>query len=222
MWYTIRMRKTAFVFLAGLLAWTCAAEPVCVDGMCYPDEETARAAGVSAEKIAAARAAGAHDDAPVQSKGLSDLKNLLQATDAPAASAADEKHAEEGRTRQRLAFGYMDAATFTAFLSGTPTAADMLGSASVAMVFLLVLLGGLVMNLTPCVLPLVPVSLVLVGRGGARGAAYGLGMTLAYGALALAAAFGEHFGPFAGKHVAVACGAGNNGGDGWAFARLAA
>ncbi|MBQ6010495.1 MAG: thioredoxin family protein [Kiritimatiellae bacterium] len=182
------MRKTAFVFLAGLLAWTCAAEPVCVDGMCYPDEAAARAAGVSEAKIAAARASGAHDDAPVQ--GLSDLKNLLHATDAPSVRESGEKSAAEGRMRRRLAFGYMDAATFTAFLSGTPTAADMLGNASVAMVFLLVLLGGLVMNLTPCVLPLVPVSLVLVGRGGARGAAYGLGMTLAYGALGLAAAFG--------------------------------
>ena len=185
------MRKTAFVFLAGLLAWTCAAEPVCVDGMCYPDEASARAAGVSEAKIAAARAAGAHDDAPpAQSQGFSDLKNLLHATDAPSVRESGEKSAAEGRMRRRLAFGYMDAATFTAFLSGTPTAADMLGNASVAMVFLLVLLGGLLMNLTPCVLPLVPVSLVLVGRGGARGAAYGLGMTLAYGALGLAAAFG--------------------------------
>ncbi len=182
------MRKTAFVFLAGLLAWTCAAEPVCVDGMCYPDEASARAAGVSEAKIAAARAAGAHDDAPGQ--GFSDLKNLLQATDAPTDRESGEKSAAERRMRRRLTFGYMDAATFTAFLSGTPTAADMLGNASVAMVFLLVLLGGLVMNLTPCVLPLVPVSLVLVGRGGARGAAYGLGMTLAYGVLGLAAAFG--------------------------------
>lgn len=185
------MRKTAFVLFAGLLAWTCAAEPVCVDGMCYPDEAAARAAGVSEAKIAAARAAGAHDDAPpAPSQGLSDLKNLLHAADAPTARESGEKSASEGRTRRRLAFGYMDAATFTAFLSGTPTAADMLGNASVAMVFLLVLLGGLLMNLTPCVLPLVPVSLVLVGRGGARGAAYGLGMTLAYGALGLAAAFG--------------------------------
>ena len=188
MWYTSRMRKTAFILFAGLLAWTCAAEPVCVDGVCYPDEDAARAAGVPEAKITAARAAGAHDDAPGQ--GLSDLKNLLHGTDEPKAQVPDGESAVEGRVRRRLALGYMDAATFTAFLSDTPTAADRLGDASVAMAFLLVLLGGLLMNLTPCVLPLVPVSLVLVGRGGARGTAYGLGMTLAYGALGLAAAFG--------------------------------
>ena len=70
------MRKTAFVLFAGLLSWTCTAEPVCVNGVCYPDEAAARAAGVSEAKIAEARAAGAHDDAPGQ--GLSDLKSLIE------------------------------------------------------------------------------------------------------------------------------------------------
>ena len=182
------MRKTAFVLFAGLLSWTCTAEPVCVNGVCYPDVAATRAAGVSEAKIAEARAAGAHDDAPGQ--GLSDLKSLMHVTDEPEAQHPEGESAVGRRVRRRLALGYMDATAFTAFLSDTPTAADRLGDASVAMVFLLVLLGGLLMNLTPCVLPLVPVSLVLVGRGGARGTAYGLGMTLAYGALGLAAAFG--------------------------------
>ena len=167
MWYTNRMRKSAFILLGALLAWTCAAEPVCIDGVCYPDEESARAAG----------ALGGN---------YGDLQNLLHETDKP----SDETPAPADRMSRRLAVGYMDASEFKAFLTGKPSVADTLGEASVAMVFLLVLLGGLLMNLTPCVLPLVPVSLALVGRGPPRGIAYGLGMTLAYGALGAATAFG--------------------------------
>ena len=165
------MRKIAFVLFGALFAFTCAAEPVCVDGVCYPDEESARAAG----------ALGGSGGG-----GYGDLQNLLKDADKPPAEAP----VPEANVSRRLAVGYMDASDFTAFLTGKPSVADTLGEASVAMVFLLVLLGGLLMNLTPCVLPLVPVSLALVGRGAPRGIAYGLGMTLAYGALGAATAFG--------------------------------
>ncbi len=59
---------------------------------------------------------------------------------------------------------------------------------------LLMLLGGLLLNLTPCVLPMIPINLAIIGagsrqrsrtRGFAMGGAYGLGMALAYGALGL-------------------------------------
>ncbi|MCX6996025.1 MAG: thioredoxin family protein [Kiritimatiellaeota bacterium] len=59
---------------------------------------------------------------------------------------------------------------------------------------LLALLGGLALNLTPCVLPMIPVNLAIIGagarsgsprRGFLLGGAYGLGMALAYGALGL-------------------------------------
>jgi thiol:disulfide interchange protein DsbD len=59
----------------------------------------------------------------------------------------------------------------------------------------LILLGGLGLNLTPCVLPLIPINLAIIGAGKAahsrsqgflHGAAYGLGMSLAYGVLGLA------------------------------------
>ena len=172
MWYNNRMRKTAIVLFGALFAFTCAAEPVCVDGVCYPDEESARAAG----------ALGGSGGG-----GYGDLQNLLNGADPE--KPENPEHPETQLSR-RLAVGYMDASDFTAFLTGKPSVADTLGEASVAMVFLLVLVGGLLMNLTPCVLPLVPVSLALVGRGAPRGIAYGLGMTLAYGALGLAAAFG--------------------------------
>ena len=167
--------------MAALLTSVCTAEPVCINGVCYPDEESARAAG------ALGGTGGGN---------FSDLQNLLQEADPenPEKPEHPEKpgnpEAAGSQLPRRLAAGYMDASEFTAFLTGKPSVADTLGQASVAMVFLLVLLGGLLMNLTPCVLPLVPVSLALVGRGAARGAAYGLGMTLSYGALGLAAAFG--------------------------------
>ena len=83
-----------------------------------------------------------------------------------------------------------------------------LESAAPAMGFwamlLLVVLGGLGLNLTPCVLPMIPVNLAIIGadsgsggkfRGFRRGLAYGLGITLAYGALGLLAALtGSRFG----------------------------
>ena len=152
--------------MAALLTSVCMAEPVCINGVCYPDEESARAAGALAWEIPGKPENPEHPEKP------------------------GNPEAAGSHLPRRLAAGYMDASEFTSFLTGKPSVADTLGQASVAMVFLLVLVGGLLMNLTPCVLPLVPVSLALVGRGAARGAAYGLGMTLSYGALGLAAAFG--------------------------------
>ncbi len=151
--------KIRALLLACLCACLCAfARPVCLEGVCYPSEEAARAAGVSSETIARALQEGHGDDAPA----------------AP-----------------RVAMGYMKPDAFLAFLHGRPAADAALARHSLAVVLLLVLLGGLLANLTPCVLPLVPVNLVLVGRGWRRGAAYGLGIALAYGSLGLAAAFGS-------------------------------
>ena len=58
----------------------------------------------------------------------------------------------------------------------------------------IVLLGGLALNLTPCVLPMIPINLAIIGAGaqaGSRrrgfllGAAYGAAMAIVYGALGL-------------------------------------
>lgn len=69
---------------------------------------------------------------------------------------------------------------------------------------LLVLLGGLALNLTPCVLPMIPINLAILGagaqrgsrmRGCALGSAYGAGIVLVYGLLgASVVATGTHFG----------------------------
>jgi thioredoxin:protein disulfide reductase len=58
----------------------------------------------------------------------------------------------------------------------------------------LIVLGGVGLNLTPCILPMIPINLAIIGagaqagsrqRGFALGATYALGMALAYGALGL-------------------------------------
>src|SRR5436305_1079262 len=62
------------------------------------------------------------------------------------------------------------------------------------MILLLVLIGGLALNLTPCVLPMIPINLAIIGAGaqaGSRsrgfmlGSAYGVAMALVYGAIGL-------------------------------------
>ena len=212
------MRKKAIALTAVLFAWCGAAEPVCVNGVCYPDAASARAAGAllaDAPHLPGFRPGTDAKHVGTLSPGdlsvatnrplQTDLKNLLHEVDG---SPDEVKAPPKTRLLRRLAMGYMEPAAFKKFLvddspgtgasdaadtpasAGNSALADELGRASVVMVFALVLFGGLLMNLTPCVLPLIPVSLVLVGRGAARGAAYGLGMALAYGSLGLAAAFG--------------------------------
>ena len=140
------------------------AEPVCVDGVCYPSEEAAREAAVIVPF-----GAGRHDAMP----------SPETRTD----GAADA----DGR---RLAMGYMSSAELIAFLRNEPPPDGRLEDHALWLVILLVLVGGLAANLTPCVLPLVPINLILIGKGWRRGAAYAAGITTAYGVLGLAAAFG--------------------------------
>lgn len=91
----------------------------------------------------------------------------------------------------RIAQGYMSAERFVAFLENR--AADdrrPFGDAGFLLTLLLVLLGGLALNLTPCVLPMIPVNLLVIGKSAMRGLLYGLGIAIAYGALGVAAAVG--------------------------------
>jgi thiol:disulfide interchange protein DsbD len=61
-------------------------------------------------------------------------------------------------------------------------------------ILLIILVGGLALNLTPCVLPMIPINLAIIGAGtqaGSRGrgfllgSAYGAAMALVYGVLGL-------------------------------------
>jgi thioredoxin:protein disulfide reductase len=110
------------------------------------------------------------------------------AADAAAAESPGEPVAAGRAGAPRIAQGYMDADAFLAFLRGEEAAPAL--PTSVAWLVLSLLLAGLATNLTPCVLPLVPVSLAIVGRSFGRGLLYGLGLALAYGTLGLLASVG--------------------------------
>ena len=97
------------------------------------------------------------------------------------------------------AAGYLKADAFLAFLDQAESggaAQDGLAARWQRLGWLatlaLILAGGVALNLTPCVLPMIPVNLAIIGagsragsrrRGFALGAVYGLGMALAYGLL---------------------------------------
>ncbi len=169
------MPKFIMILASLLIGFASLAKPVCIDGVCYPDE-------------AAARAAGAKLPAPVPAKPV--CIDGVCYPDEAAARAAGAKLPAPAVAERRLAMGYMSSDEFIAFLQAKPSAAGQLEDHALWVVLLLVLMGGLAANLTPCVLPLVPVNLMIIGRGWKRGAAYALGITTTYGALGLAAAFG--------------------------------
>ena len=94
----------------------------------------------------------------------------------------------------KTAVGYMDVEAFLDFLGSASAnaapAAAAVSAQGFAVALVLAFLGGLAMNLTPCVLPIIPVNIAIIGRGFRRGLVFGLGQALTCGALGLAAALG--------------------------------
>ena len=99
--------------------------------------------------------------------------------------------------------GYANTSDFLAFIDaadkGERTGGNALAGKSLWLMLVLVLGGGLLLNLTPCVLPLIPINVAIIGagaragsraRGFALGGAYGLGIALVYGALGLVVVLG--------------------------------
>lgn len=112
-----------------------------------------------------------------------------------------------GGRKTVTAGGYLSPSAFLAFLDRAEGAATgktsffddpvaFLRRNGIWLTLFLILLGGLLLNVTPCVLPMIPVNLAIIGagaasratggrpakgRGFALGAAYGLGIVLAYG-----------------------------------------
>jgi thiol:disulfide interchange protein len=93
--------------------------------------------------------------------------------------------------------GYQGTSDFLAFIrdaeAGVKPRGMFEGRGPLA-ILLLVLVGGLALNLTPCVLPMIPINLAIIGagaqaqsrgRGFLLGTAYGAAMAIVYGALGL-------------------------------------
>jgi thiol:disulfide interchange protein len=106
---------------------------------------------------------------------------------------------------ERAASGYLSPDEFESFLSEEDISEKSIFSDKNAlMAFLLILLGGLGLNLTPCVLPMIPVNLAIIGAGSQAGSKkkgfllgtiYGAGIALAYGGLGIIAVLtGAKFG----------------------------
>src|SRR4029077_18074266 len=93
--------------------------------------------------------------------------------------------------------GYSTAGEFVTFIHnserGVKERGMFEGRGPIA-ILLIVLIGGLALNLTPCVLPMIPINLAIIGAGaqaGSRsrgfllGSAYGGAMAIVYGVLGL-------------------------------------
>lgn len=129
----------------------------------------------------------------------------------PAATSAEWRKLAEGFTVSARGSGYLQEKEFLAFLdqskSGQPAAEGLAAGSGfwgAVLTMLLIVLGGAALNLTPCVLPMIPINIAIIGagaqagskkRGFALGATYAAGMALAYGILGLAVVLtGSKFG----------------------------
>jgi thioredoxin:protein disulfide reductase len=114
------------------------------------------------------------------------------ATAAPRGLAALDAFTELGNTG-----GYLGSSKFLEWVrdaeSGATSKGLFEGRGPLA-ILLIVLVGGLALNLTPCVLPMIPINLAIIGAGaqaGSRGrgfllgSAYGAAMAVVYGVLGL-------------------------------------
>lgn len=93
--------------------------------------------------------------------------------------------------------GYLGTDAFLGFIADAARGVrpqGMLDGKGPLAILLVVLIGGLALNLTPCVLPMIPINLAIIGAGaqaGTRrrgfllGATYGLAMAVVYGVLGL-------------------------------------
>ncbi len=122
----------------------------------------------------------------------------------PTANAASADWSAEAKQLRVVAreTGYIRAADFVRFLQSSAPGHNaqptdplaLFKRVGLVITLLLIVGGGIALNLTPCVLPIIPVNLAIIGAGAQartrregllHGAIYGAGMALVYGLLGL-------------------------------------
>jgi len=176
----------------------------CNDSMCFAPSTTDAQWTI---RVAAAGGAATGTPDPVFAaiafgrgeKPAEDQSRLKPASTSVAAAAtpAEILAAIDGFEVQATTGGYLGTDAFLTFIrnaeAGVKEEGLFEGRGPIA-ILLLVLIGGLALNLTPCVLPMIPINLAIIGagaqagsksRGFLLGSAYGGAMALVYGVIGL-------------------------------------
>lgn len=129
------------------------------------------------------------------------VEDANESEPAQVAAATEWREAVTGLTMAGQGSGYMSESTFLGFLEQAKTGTGEAGVVptrtgfwGILLTMGLIVLGGAALNLTPCILPMIPINLAIIGagaqagskkRGFALGATYAAGMAIAYGVLGL-------------------------------------
>jgi len=176
----------------------------CDSNLCYAPTTADVEWRLLVKKGAPAAAAGGFDWTTIkfgtgEKAGASTPGAVIRAPGAPAAAAptAADVAKLDAFSVAGTTFGYQGSSDFLQFIhdaeSGVKSRGMFEGRGPLA-ILLLVLIGGLALNLTPCVLPMIPINLAIIGagaqaasraRGFMLGTAYGVAMAIVYGILGL-------------------------------------
>ncbi|MBD3343948.1 MAG: thioredoxin fold domain-containing protein [Chitinivibrionales bacterium] len=116
------------------------------------------------------------------------------APQSPSGGSEQIHQALKSFTSKGKASGYLGVQEFLSFLENPESGGMSFAGKNLWLIIGLILIGGIALNLTPCVLPMIPITLAVLGagaqagskaRGFSVGSFYGLGMAIAYGILGL-------------------------------------
>ena len=183
----------------------------CDDRLCFAPQTATFEWKIRVAPAGTAASAGAHGDvfarlsqgrmtqpgAAPTTRSIGPSQAAPPATTGTSGSDADVLTTLDRFTVSGTTGGYLAADDFLQFVRDAEAGVaqkGLLDGRGPLAILLIVLLGGLALNLTPCVLPMVPINLAIIGagakagskqRGFLLGSAYGAAMALVYGLLGL-------------------------------------